>query len=69
MEGILEGGHLSQISTPEKIFDQYWQEYLTADMARLVDLPKPLFRNLREYLVYKNLHDLLERLEGTDDEA
>ncbi|MGB9870863.1 MAG: type II restriction endonuclease [Anaerolineae bacterium] len=45
----------------EALFDQYWQEYLTADMARKVDLPRPLFRNLREYLERINRPDLLAR--------
>jgi hypothetical protein len=53
----------------EVIFDRYWQEYLTADMARKVDLPKPLFRNLREYLHHINRFDLLKRLEVTGDEV
>jgi hypothetical protein len=53
----------------EAIFDQYWQEYLTADMARQVDLPKPLFRNLREYLQRINRYDLLKRLEEIGDEV
>lgn len=47
----------------EAIFDRYWQEYLTADMARKVDLPRPLFRNLREYLERINRPDLLARLD------
>jgi hypothetical protein len=53
----------------EVIFDRYWQEYLTADMARRKGLPKPLFRNLREYLRHINRFDLLERLEVTGDEV
>ncbi|MFN3763141.1 MAG: type II restriction endonuclease, partial [Anaerolineae bacterium] len=47
----------------EAIFDRYWQEYLTTDMARKVDLPRPLFRNLREYLERINRPDLLARLD------
>lgn len=46
----------------ESIFDRYWQEYLTTDMARKVDLPRPLFRSLREYLERINRPDLLARL-------
>jgi len=45
------------------LFDQYWQEYLTPDMARKVDLPRPLFRNLREYLERINRPDLVKRLD------
>jgi len=53
----------------EAIFDRYWQEYLTADMARQIELPKPLFRNLREYLQNINRFDLLKRLEGGSRDA
>jgi hypothetical protein len=49
---------------PEREF-VYWQEYLTADMARQIELPKPLFRNLRGYLRHINRLDLLKRLEGS----
>ncbi len=46
-----------------RIFDAYWSEYMTSDMARAAELPKPLFRNLREYLIYRNRTDLLKKLE------
>lgn len=48
----------------ETIFNRYWQEYMTVDMARQIELPKPPFRNLREYLQRINRPDLLKRLEG-----
>ena len=38
-----------------KIFDDYWVNYMTKDMARGVDLPKPPYRNLEEYFKFKNL--------------
>jgi hypothetical protein len=38
----------------EEIFDDYWMYYLTADMARAVDLPKAPYRNLKEYHEYKS---------------
>lgn len=38
----------------EKVFDDYWMNYLTADMARAIDSPVP-FRNLREYLKWRDL--------------
>lgn len=50
------------------IFDAYWSEYMTSDMARAAELPKPLFRNLREYLIYRNRTDLLKKLETAMDE-
>lgn len=38
-----------------KIFDDYWMNYLTKDMARAAELAKPPYRNLKEYFSYKNL--------------
>lgn len=37
----------------EDVFDDYWMYYLTGDMARAVDLPKPPYTNLAGYLAYK----------------
>ena len=37
----------------EDIFDDYWMYYLTADMARAVDLKKPPYNNLATYIEYK----------------
>lgn len=39
----------------EKIFNDYWMNYLTNDMAKLVELDKPPYSNFKEYLNYKNL--------------
>ena len=50
------------------IFDEYWSAYMTNDMARAAQLPKPLFRNLREYLAYRNRLDLLVKLEAVSEE-
>ncbi len=41
---------------------------MTSDMARAAQLPKPIFRNLREYLAYRNRPDLLAKLESTKAE-
>lgn len=49
-----------------EIFDEYWQQYLTRAMARAAELAEPPFRNLREYLRYRNRLDLLARLEQED---
>ncbi len=35
------------------VFDDYWMYYMTNDMARQVDLPKPPYRNIKEYFEYK----------------
>lgn len=39
----------------EDVFDDYWMNYLTADMARRAELPAPYYRNLREYLAFRGL--------------
>jgi len=36
------------------VFDDYWMYYMTNDMAHQVDLPKPPYRNIKEYCEYKN---------------
>lgn len=36
----------------EEVYDDYWMYYLTADMARAVNLPRP-YSNLKTYLEYK----------------
>lgn len=37
----------------EEVYDDYWMYYLTADMAREKELPRP-YTNLKTYLEYKN---------------
>jgi hypothetical protein len=39
----------------EDIFDDFWMYYLTSDMARAADLPKPPYRNLKTYSDYRGL--------------
>lgn len=39
----------------EDVFDDYWMYYLTADMARAVDLKNAPYKNLEGYLQYKKL--------------
>lgn len=39
----------------EKIFDDYWMYYSTKDMARVQDLRKPPYKNLKEYFEYKKI--------------
>lgn len=51
----------------ESIFNEYWQQYLNRDMARAAELSAPPFRNLREYLRYRNCPDLIARLDETDE--
>jgi hypothetical protein len=46
----------------EEIFNDYWMNYLTKDMARAAELEKPLYRNLHEYLTYRGREELLVHL-------
>lgn len=38
----------------EEVFDDYWMYYLTKDMAKAADLKNAPYKNLQEYLKYKN---------------
>lgn len=38
----------------ERVFDNYWMNYLTKDMAKEIDLEKPPYNNITTYLEYKN---------------
>lgn len=42
-------------SMGEDIFDDYWMHYLTNDMAKAAELPKPYYCNLTEYKQFKNI--------------
>lgn len=37
----------------EEVFDAYWMNYLTRDMARAVELPRPPYTNLATYTLYR----------------
>ncbi len=39
----------------EEIFDDYWMYYLTSDMARKAELPKPPYNNLKSYFAFKKV--------------
>ena len=39
----------------EDVFNDYWQYYLTADMAKKAELPKPYYRNISEYKKFKHI--------------
>lgn len=41
-----------------KVFDDYWMNYMTLEMARSAKLKKPPYANLREYLQYRNIVNL-----------
>ena len=45
----------------EEVYDDYWMYYLTKDMAKALEIPRP-YTNLRSYLDYKQKgHDILEK--------
>jgi hypothetical protein len=37
-----------------KIFDDFWMNYMTVEMSRSARLRKPPYKNLKEYLKYRN---------------
>lgn len=39
----------------EEVFNDYWMYYLTIDMAKKVELPKPYYSNLKEYKQFKHI--------------
>ncbi len=39
----------------EDVFNDYWMYYLTADMAKKAELPKPYYKNIAEYKQFKHL--------------
>lgn len=39
----------------EEVFNDYWMYYLTTDMAKKAELPKPYYRNLAEYKQFKHI--------------
>lgn len=50
----LTNGNGPFVAHGEKIFDDYWMNYLTRDMARAIDSPVP-YRNLDEYLRWRDI--------------
>ena len=41
-----------------KIFDDFWMNYMTAEMARSAKLRKPPYTNLKQYLKYRNIKNV-----------
>jgi hypothetical protein len=39
----------------EDVFNDYWMYYLTSDMAKKAELPKPYYSNLAEYKQFKHM--------------
>ena len=41
-----------------KVFDDFWINYMTLEMAKSVKLKRPPYSNLRDYLKYRNIKNL-----------
>jgi hypothetical protein len=39
----------------KQLFDDFWMNYLTADMARAIDLEKPHYSNIKSFFTYKGI--------------
>ncbi|MCM1311248.1 MAG: EcoRV family type II restriction endonuclease [Bacteroides sp.] len=51
---LLNGdGPFSQLG--EDVFDDYWMNYLTPDMAKKAELAKPYYNNLMTYKLFRNI--------------
>lgn len=42
-----------------RVFDDFWMHYMTAEMAGRAGLTRPPYRNLEEYIHYRNIEDLI----------
>ena len=52
IQALVEGNG-SFAAYGEEVFDDYWMNYLTEDMARAIDSSVP-YRNLKEYWQWRN---------------
>lgn len=46
----------TKIKNGQQVFDDYWMNYLTTDMAKAIGLEKPHYNNLKSYLTYKGIN-------------
>lgn len=53
--GDLTNGNGAFAKLGEEVFNDYWMYYLTSDMAKKAELPKPYYTNLAEYIKFKHL--------------
>ena len=51
----LVNGNGTFVNLGEKFFNDYWMYYLTTDMAKKAELPKPYYTNLTEYKQFKHI--------------
>lgn len=48
-------GPFTKFKNGEDVFNDYWQRYLTKDMAKQAELTEPYYKNLNEYKIYRNI--------------
>jgi hypothetical protein len=41
-----------------KVFDDYWENYMTKEMAKSAELKNPPYSNIRQYLRYRNMENV-----------
>ncbi|GAB4491096.1 MAG: hypothetical protein OHK0019_10880 [Saprospiraceae bacterium] len=46
----------AKIKNGQRVFDDYWMNYLTADMAKAIGLEKPHYNSLKSYLIHKKIN-------------
>lgn len=54
IEDLINGNGIF-VQLGEKVFDDYWTNYLTPDMAKKAELAKPYYSNLDTYKKFRNL--------------
>jgi hypothetical protein len=50
------GGIFAKLGS--KIFDDYWINYMTKEMAKNAELSKPPYSNIKQYLKYRNIKNV-----------
>lgn len=48
-------GVFTKYENGKQLFDDFWMNYLTADMARAIDLEKPHYSNIKSFFTYKGI--------------
>lgn len=48
-------GLFTKYENGKEIFDDFWMNYLTADMARAIGLEKPHYTNIKSYFTFKGI--------------
>lgn len=54
----LKGGSGPFLDLGVKVFDDFWMNYMTLEMARSAKLKRPPYSNLKEYLKYRNIKNV-----------